>query len=252
VIFRKKRVKYLGLDIGSTAVKLVQLVKEANQLQVSSYAQVVIHRAEKQTTEEAVEQAIQTALNTINTQSRQVVTALPDITVASQRLQIDPTIADREAAVLLAAAPSIPQPLDTVHLDFQVLEDAVEETVKLSVLCVSCSKEVVYKRLQLLANCRLKLSILEVNSHALERVFQYFYQITVYKYWMLVDIGIRTATFLLWEKQQVRGTYSIYLQDLCTFELLVIQIYQALNLLLLTYSVSHLDNLYFIGGNIPC
>lgn len=250
---RVKPVECLGLDINPTQVTLVQLSNTGSTYQLKAHSQAKIQYATSTPTQasavEPITQAIQTALASLDTSYQNVIIAMPDTTVISQQLQIDPAIADQEAAVLLAAAPGIPKTLDQVSLDFQLLHQTQSDLQQQTVLCVACLKTALDTQLQAITASGLRIQIVEVASHALERVCRQIYPLPTLSQWVLIEINLHTLTILLWEKQQVIAVSTDYLQDPYAPQKISLQAQQMLGILLLKKSVSRLDTIGMIGNN---
>jgi type IV pilus assembly protein PilM len=100
VLFKRRIKPLLGLDISSTAVKLIELGGDRQHPQVISYAAVGLSPdsvTDKQVTDpEAVGQAIRKAVKQSGTRTREVVIAVGGATVISKIISMPAVLSERE------------------------------------------------------------------------------------------------------------------------------------------------------------
>ncbi|MEQ4574765.1 MAG: type IV pilus assembly protein PilM, partial [Gammaproteobacteria bacterium] len=117
----------VGVDISSSAVKLLQLSRSGNRFRVEHYAVEPLPPnavVEKNIVEvEAVGEAIRRALNRSGSKARFAAAAVAGSAVITKLIPMPAELDehDMEAQVELEATNYIPYPIEEVNLDFEVL-----------------------------------------------------------------------------------------------------------------------------------
>ncbi len=197
---------YLGIDIGGSSIKLVELTNNNGRAQLVTYG--YLERSLKGEGAKLIDQPEQTAelIKKVTQQSKVItkraVTALPAPAVFSSIISLS-EISKKDlaspkkitAAVEWEAKKVLPLPLEEMILDWKVIasDDILtnKETAKLDkiknlqVLLTGASKEVVQKYIEIFKKANLDLISLETESFALARSLVGKDKATV----VLVDIG---------------------------------------------------------------
>jgi len=211
--FTKKSTPVLGIDVGSAAVKVVELKQNSNRYQVESYAVEPLPRdavVEKNISDiEAVARATRVAVKRSQTRLKEAATAVPASSAISRTLVLDGNLGEEEleAQVNLQAEQYIPYPLEEVNLDFEARGPAgAAEGGEVEVLLVASRNENVEARTDVLEDAGLTPKIMDVDSYALENAFELIQPTlggdpnqTV----ALVDIGATVTTLTVFEAGQI-------------------------------------------------
>lgn len=172
----KKSNKVLGIDISSTAVKILELSIHNRHYKVESYAVASIpsHAIIENDIKDipAVAEAIELAYIRANSSIKSVAAAVPSSAIITKVLQVDATISELEMSehIQLEAGRYIPYPLEEVALDFTVLGVNEKEPTKVDVLVVAARNEHVEARAEAIRQAGLIPKIIDVESYAIERV----------------------------------------------------------------------------------
>lgn len=174
--FQPKRNSILGLDIASTGVHMVELSVNQGISCVETYGREPLLPCALSGTSDAVATSIKTLFNRLQPSSRQVVVAVPDASVISKTIQVNACLSDAEVEelVYIEADKYIPYPVDEISFDFEILGRSESNPSLLDVLFVASRTENVTKRLESVAQAGLDALIVDVESHAVERVVQQF------------------------------------------------------------------------------
>lgn len=174
-----KRLPIIGLDISSTAVKLVELSDAGKgRLRVERY---VIERLPKDAVTDGniinfdqVADAVRTAWKNLRTSIRNVVLALPSSAVISKKILAPASLkgADLENQVEAEANQVIPFSLDEVNLDFQVLGPSPSSADDVQVLLAAARKEKVEERVAAVEAAGLKALIMDVEAYATQTAYE--------------------------------------------------------------------------------
>ncbi|WNW13001.1 pilus assembly protein PilM [Pseudomonas sp. DTU_2021_1001937_2_SI_NGA_ILE_001] len=176
-LFGKKAHTLLGIDISSTAVKLLELSRSGSRFKVESYAVEPLPAnavVEKNIAElEGVGQALSRVLVKARTQARNAAVAVAGSAVITKVVEMDAGLSDddMENQLRLEADQYIPYPLEEVAIDFEVQGYSVRNPERVEVLLAACRKENVEVREAALALAGLTAKVVDVEAYALERAF---------------------------------------------------------------------------------
>ncbi|MEK6750234.1 MAG: pilus assembly protein PilM [Pseudomonadota bacterium] len=174
---RKKNSTIVGLDISSTAVKLIELIEDQHRLRVQHYAVEPLPPnsvVEKTITDpEAVGEAIRRVVRNSGTKARNAAVAVAGSAVITKIITMPADLEDREleARLELEADQYIPYPLEEVALDFEILGPTARAPETVDVLLAACRRENVEARVTAVELGGLKASIVDVEAFAMENAF---------------------------------------------------------------------------------
>ncbi len=177
-IFRKKRPSLLGIDISTTAVKLLEFSEQrGGGLQVESYAVEPLPAnavVEKNVVEvDAVSDSINAAYQKSGSRTKGVALAVPSSAAISKVINLAADLNDEEmeAQIRAQADQYVPYPLDEVNLDFQRLGPAPGRSDEVQVLLVACRSDNIESRVDALDAAGLTAEVMDVESYAVENAF---------------------------------------------------------------------------------
>jgi type IV pilus assembly protein PilM len=196
-----------GLDISTSSVKLVELASgERGALRVERY---VIEPFSGEAIVDgnianfdAVSDGLRRALRRFGSGIKNVAIALPPSAVFSKKIILPAGLRelDMEMQVESEAAQIIPFPLDEVNLDFQVIGPAGSPD-EVEVLVAASRKEHIEDRVSVAEACGLKVTVVDVESLALEAAFELVARLlpgmSSSKLVALVDIGAAVMNFIV-------------------------------------------------------
>lgn len=177
LIKRKKRV-YLGLDISSSAVKLLELSEQNNRFRVESYAVEPLPAnsvVEKTIVDvESVGETIRRAARTSATDIQSAAVAVAGSSVITKVITMPAALTDEEMAsqIELEADQYIPYPIEEVALDFEILGTNKNSPELVDVLLAACRKENVETRVAAVELGGLVAEIVDVEAFAMENAMQ--------------------------------------------------------------------------------
>jgi type IV pilus assembly protein PilM len=176
--FGRRKNALLGLDVGSTAIKLIELSQaaenSASPFRVESYAveplpvNAVVEKKIVDT--ETVGDAVRRAVTRSGTKARNAAVAVSDSAVITKVVSMSASLSDAEmeAQIQLEAGQYVPYPLEEVNIDFDVLgpSDAGGEMV--DVLLAASRRENVDDRVSALELAGLTAAIVDIEAYAME------------------------------------------------------------------------------------
>ncbi|MDQ8935196.1 type IV pilus assembly protein PilM [Acinetobacter rudis] len=205
---RNKRL-LIGVDISSTAVKILELSKKNGRYQVESYGVSLLDEGcvfEKNIlNSDAVIEALRQALRIANPRSSSAAIAIPTALVIDKLIEIDANLTthQRELQIRIEAEQYIPFPLNQVNLDFTYLKEQELLSGRYKVLLAATPTEHVDTRIELLELAGLNAQIVDVEAYALERVYRYLM--------MLLPEQIDTVALL--DIGHYNTTLTVFAQD---------------------------------------
>ena len=176
-VITKSQPALVGVDISSTAVKLLQLSRAGNRYRVEHYAVEPLPPnavVEKNIVEaEAVGEAIKRAVARSGTRARHAAAAVSGSSVITKVVPMSADLEgdDLEAQVELEAVNYVPYPIEEVNLDFEVLGPVPGSTESVHVLLAASRSENVEVRASALEMGGLTPKVMDVEAFALENAF---------------------------------------------------------------------------------
>jgi type IV pilus assembly protein PilM len=172
-IFNPKAKSLIGLDISSSAVKMVELSGSPKDgLRVERYTIEVLPRdviADGNIVNlEAAAESVKRAWKRMGTSTRQVAMALPAAAVITKKIIVPAGQREEELEVLVESEANqyIPFALDEVNLDFQVIGPAPSSPDEVEVLIAASRRERVEDRVAVAEAAGLKAVVMDVESYA--------------------------------------------------------------------------------------
>lgn len=171
---------FLGIDIGSSSMKAVQLGDDNGRPRLMTYGYIElptdIAKNEAVVSQSVVVNALKTLIRDARVTTTRVVAALPSVTVFSSIISL-PLMTKKElnSAVRWEAKKFVPMPIDELVLDWKLLRDshasaAGDKTPKnLRVLITAAPKTLVKRYIDIFKAAGLQLENLETEALALER-----------------------------------------------------------------------------------
>jgi len=214
-LFTPKAAPLIGVDISSTAVKLLQLSQAGGRYRVEHYAVEPLPPnavVEKNIVEvEAVGEAIRRALARSGSKSRHAAAAVAGSAVITRVIPMSADLSedDLEGQIQVEANQYIPYPIEEVSLDFEVLGPVRDNPEMNNVLLAASRTENVDMRIAALDLGGLTARVIDVEAFAMENAFGMVAdQLAVSRDALVavVDIGATMTTLAVLKNQ--RTIYS--------------------------------------------
>ncbi|MEO8137798.1 MAG: type IV pilus assembly protein PilM, partial [Betaproteobacteria bacterium] len=214
-LFAAKVPALIGIDVSSTAVKLLQLAQTGGRYRVEHYAVEPLPPnavVEKNIVEvEAVGEAIRRAVTRSGAKSRFAAGAVAGSAVITKVIPMPADLSedDMEAQIQLEANQYVPYPIEEVSLDFEVIGPVKENPDMVNVLLAASRTENVDLRVAALDLGGVTSKVMDVEAFAMENAFQLIVdQLSVSKDSVIaiVDVGATMTTLIVLRNQ--RTIYS--------------------------------------------
>jgi type IV pilus assembly protein PilM len=214
-MFRKRRqANLVGVDIGSSSVKVVELERtREGALRLVRFAREPLLAEAIVDSEiidrQAVIEAIQNLFEEHSIKTRTVASAVSGRAVIVKKIWMD-RLAEEDAreAILWEAEQHIPYDINDVTLDFQILR-AEPDAKQMEVLLVAAKRDVVHQHADILREAGLVPAVIDVDAFAVQNAVLSSQEIADEEVVALCDIGAEECNVNI-----IRGGVPLYTKDL--------------------------------------
>jgi type IV pilus assembly protein PilM len=182
-IFTPKAPPLLGMDLSSSAVKMVELAEAGRDARrVERYAVEPLPKDSvldgNIANLDAVADTVRRAWKKLDTRTKNVAMALPTAAVITKKITCPAGLREEELEIQVESEANqyIPFALDEVNLDFQVLGPAPSGAAEVEVLIAASRKEKVEDRVAVAEAAGLKALVMDVDSYAMQAAFDLILQ----------------------------------------------------------------------------
>jgi len=216
--FKKATKKFLGIDIGTASIKIVELSSLRARIKLENYGEIgapmfyekPFRTFEKSTlllSNQDIAKAIGVIFKEAKIENRDAVFSIPDFSTFFTFLELPPmTQEEIPSAVQFKARQHIPLPLSEVALDWTIIEGEAsnQKKAELKILLVAVPHEVINQYQEIARLSQIRLLALEAEVFGLARSLIKDKKGTI----ALVDIGAQSTTISIIEKGVLKITYS--------------------------------------------
>lgn len=223
IFFGKKPKSILGIDIGTSSIKVVQLKKEEDKFKLESYGEIsTVGYLERlndsfQVTsfkklEVITREMLKILLKRANITAKNTVMAIPVFSSFVSIIEM-PEMGEKELgqSIEFEARRYVPIPLTEVVFDWKIIEQGIikNNTTKelfkgKRILIIAVPKEVVNKYMRIAETLGLKIKALELESFSLGRSL-----VTDNGSVCILDIGARATSFAIVDKNVIQMSHSL-------------------------------------------
>ena len=202
---------FFGLDIGTTAIRLVELRGGGPVKTLDRYAYVPVDSkivlSDSKTDQQRLSQIIRELLEQSKIGTRNVAVGIPSQRVFTAVVDFDRLAPDELAKAIRYQADSlIPTPLEKSKIDWAVIGDSPKDKTKVEVLLSSVENNFVEQRLDLLESIGLEVVAFEPDNLALTRALIAQDSLAPQ---MVIDIGSKSTDMVVTMNGAPRLTRSI-------------------------------------------
>ena len=216
-LFGKKNVPVIGLDIGSSSVRALQLSEQGSGYRIEHFAiepvgaGVVVEKSVQDI--EAISSAIERAVKHSGSNAKACAIAVSGSAVFTKTISLPANLAesDVESQVQIEANQYVPYPLDEVSLDFEVLGPSARNADLIDILLAASKRENVENRQDALDAAGLRAKVVDVEAFAIANAFELMRErdgLSKSEAVGVFDIGLDLTTLLV-----LRGGRVIYTRD---------------------------------------
>ncbi len=203
---------YLALDIGSSCVKLAETDGPRGDIRLLAAGIAPLPASAVQNNliqdPDAVAKTIRDLVKRTGASATSVITAVPGPAVMIKKIHLPASEeGNLENQVILEAGNAIPESLDNVTLDYQVID--YTERDEIEVLLVAVKKEIINSYTSVIRDAGLHPVIVDVDHFALENMYELNYDVDASQVVGLVNVGARYCSINI-----LRGGRSSFTGDI--------------------------------------
>ena len=203
--------EFFGLDIGTTALRLVQLRGTGPVKTLARYGLMPIDAklaySDARADQQKLAHLIKDFISQSGVSTRNVAVGIPSNRVFTTVVDIDRLVPSELAKTILYQADAlIPTPLAESKIDWALLGDSPKDRTKVEILLSSVSNEFIEKRLDLLESIGLNVIAFEPDSMAMSRAIIPTDQMSAQ---MVLDIGSKATDLVISMSGGARLTRAI-------------------------------------------
>jgi len=210
----QKRKDVIGIDIGSSSIKMVHLKEAKGSFQLASLGLAVLP------TEAIVDNAIMDSsaiveivkglVESHKLKTKNVATSVSGHSVIIRKIQLPiMTEEEMEASIQWEAEQYIPFEISEVNLDFQILGPDANDASLMNVILVAAKKDFVNDYVALFKECGLNPQVMDIDCFAVENVYEVNYGTTEDEIVALIDMGANSMNVNV-----LRGGMSVFTRDI--------------------------------------
>ncbi|MBI4609147.1 MAG: type IV pilus assembly protein PilM [Candidatus Rokubacteria bacterium] len=212
-LFKKKQ-DVLGLDVGSSAVKLVQLGLGPKGYLLQAMA--IVPLPPEAISEGAIKDpplvvtAIKEAVTKAGVKEKDAVIAVSGRELSVQKFQLQKVPPkERDGFIRIQAEGQIPFPIAEVYFDYQIVAESPEETGTMDVMLVAAKQSKVNEYVAVVEGAGLTPLVVDLDSFALQNQFEINNPDLLQEVVALIDVGAS-----MMKTNVVRGGTSIFARDI--------------------------------------
>ena len=203
MLFGKKKKTLLGVDIGSSSVKLLQLARAGSGYRVACYASrplaanSIVER--DIVSVEALGEVLYKLAAVTRTSGANAAVAVSGSALITKTIEMPASLNDTELEnqIIVEADQYIPYPLDDVAIDFERVGESPSNPDMSEVLLAACKKEHVDLRVTALEIAGFNAKVVDIEAYAMARAYCVFSEqagLQAYRVVALFDIGATIST----------------------------------------------------------
>ena len=209
----KKR-DIIGLDIGCSSVKLVELREDKKGYKLQNLAisplpsEAIVDGALMDSV--TIIDAIRDVIANSKTKARDVVTSVSGHSVIVKKISLPfMTEAELEESIQWEAERYIPFDINDVNIDFQIFGAAAENPEVMDVVLVAAKKDMINDYVSIIMEAGLNPVIIDIDSFALENMLAINYDIAKEETVAIINVGASVANINI-----VKNNISAFTRDI--------------------------------------
>jgi type IV pilus assembly protein PilM len=201
----------VGLSIGSSSIKLVELKKSGKAWKLLHFGMVqlpeeaIVNR--EITNSIAVVDSLRNLISQMKLKSKNVCTSLSGTSLIIKRMQLEvPNLRDLQDQVFWEAEQYIPFDISEVVMDYHILNRSKD--AKTDVLLVAAKKSMLDSYTSCISEVNLKPKIVDIDYFAAQNAFETNYQPNPSEAVVVLDVGAGSSKFVV-----VQGGIPVFTKD---------------------------------------
>jgi type IV pilus assembly protein PilM len=212
MLFQRKK-DILGIDIGSSLVKLVQLKQHNNAYSLLNLGlmpmppEAIVDNALMDSS--SIVETLKNLLKSLNIRDKEAASSIAGNSVIIRKISLPYMPPEElEDQIQWEAEQYIPFDINDVNIDFQLLAQEDLDSSKMSILLVASKKDIINDYITVFNEAGIKLMVMDVDSFALQNAFEVNYDPAPDEVYALINIGASVMNLNI-----VRGGVSLFTRD---------------------------------------
>jgi type IV pilus assembly protein PilM len=212
MLFAKKK-EIVGIDIGSSSVKLVLLKENKGAYQLQDVgilplpSDAIVDNSLMDTT--SIVEVIKTLMRSLGVKAKEATCSISGNSVIIRKITLPAmTSEELEDQILWEAEQYIPFDINDVHVDFEILSSDLADTGKMTVLLVASKKDIINEYVSVFNEAGIRLVVVDVDSFAIQNAFELNYDDEYENVVALINIGASIMNMNI-----VKGGVSLFTRD---------------------------------------
>ncbi|MGZ3591273.1 MAG: type IV pilus assembly protein PilM [Thermodesulfobacteriota bacterium] len=213
-MFLSKKKDVIGLDIGCSSIKLVELREDKKGYKLQNLAisplppEAIVDGALMDSV--TIIDTIRDVIANAKTKTRDVVTSVSGHSVIVKKISLPfMTEAELEESIQWEAERYIPFDINDVNIDFQIFGAAPENPEVMDVVLVAAKKDIINDYVSIIMETGLNPVVIDIDSFALENMLAINYDIAKEETVAIVNVGASVANINI-----VRNNISAFTRDI--------------------------------------
>ncbi len=193
-MFLSKKKETIGLDIGCSSIKLVELKQEKNGYKLQNLAisslppEAIVDGALMDSV--TIIDTIRDVINASKTKTKDVVTSVSGHSVIVKKISLPfMTEAELEESIQWEAERYIPFDINDVNIDFQIFGSTPDNPEVMDVVLVAAKKDIINDYVSVIMEAGLNPIIMDIDSFALENMLAINYEIEKEETVAIANVG---------------------------------------------------------------
>jgi type IV pilus assembly protein PilM len=202
----------VGLDIGSSALKAGEITATKKGFALKNFGMISIAPGAIEEGNiydpEKVADSIRELFKANNIKEKNVAISIGGYSVIVKKIDLQNVPEEQlQKTIYLEAEQYIPFDISEVNIDYQILGETEADSNQISVILVAAKKEMISEYINLVQMAGLNPCIIDVDSFALQNIFEVNYDLTD-KNVVLIDIGANKTSLNI-----LKGYSSVFMRD---------------------------------------
>ncbi|KAF0219009.1 MAG: type IV pilus assembly protein [Geobacteraceae bacterium] len=212
-MFFQRKKEIVGIDIGSSSVKLVQLKEQKGLYCLQNVGisplppEAIVDNTLMDSS--SVVETVKNLLKSLGVKAKEVACSVSGNSVIIRKIVLPAMPSEElEDQILWEAEQYIPFDINDVNIDFQILGPNEGDPSKMDVLLVASKKDMINDYLAVFNEAGLKLVVVDVDAFALQNAFECNYDVDPEEVCALINIGAAIMNLNI-----VKGGVSLFTRD---------------------------------------
>ena len=209
---------FLGIDIGTSSIKIVELSKKGKKINLENYGEIPSFSFYKEEFRnyrksslflsiEDIARGIRAVIGEAGMKAKEAAFSIPDFSTFFINLNLPPMSKEElPEGVKYAARQYIPLSLSEVSLDWMLIEGTPGTQERIKILLAAVPNDLIYQYQKISQLSRLKLSFLEAEAFSLVRALIPNDSEDILS---ILDIGAQSTTINIVDKGKLKRSYSL-------------------------------------------